>query len=118
MNTRTRNYLVGLFALTLCGSAMAHGPQAGTVYPDRNVVASAVVWGNSGGFSGWAGSLNLNAVYGYVPRYAIQVVPVPSGHRHGPSCHHGSRHGVERSAWKRHRHGHAPDRGHGRYDHH
>jgi hypothetical protein len=123
MNTRRRNFLVGLVALALCGSAIAHGPQARIGYPDGNVIASAVVWGNSRGLAGWTGSLNLISVHGYVPRYAVQMAPFRSGHRHGPACHHGSRyhasghhgprHAGERYAWKRHAHGHAQDRGHG-----
>jgi len=113
MKTRNRNIIAGLFALTLCGSALAHDPG----YPGDNWSGSAVVWSGSQGYAGWSGTLSFGNLYRYAPVYGAVVVPVSPGHRHGPSCHHVSRYAYERAYRKGYKHGNKQSRRHG-YEHH
>jgi hypothetical protein len=93
MEIRKRNFLFGLLALTLCGSALAHDPAPPVGYPGSNWSGSATVWGVSQGYAGWSGTLAFGNVYGYAPGYVTLVAPVPVVHRHGPSRRHASSHG-------------------------
>jgi hypothetical protein len=114
MKTRNRNLLAGLFALTLCGSALAHGPTPPAGYPGGNLSGSATVWSSSQGFSGWAGTLSFGNVYAHAPGYVTVVAPAPVGHRHGPSCFHAPSYGHEH--YKGYKHGGRKGNRHG-YEH-
>ncbi len=114
MNARNRNLLVGLFALALCGSALAHEPGAHGSYPSGNWSGSATRLGRFTGL--------LRVVRQSEFRHRVWIRARlrswwPSvfrrGHRHGPSCHHarrtamrilpkGNKHGQKHG----HRHGH------------
>jgi hypothetical protein len=111
MKTRNRNLLVGLFALTLCGSALAHDPAPPVGYPGGNLSGSATVWGGSQGYAGWSGTLSFGNVYGYAPGYVTVVAPVSAWHRHGPACHHAPSYG--RAHYKGNKHGRKKGHWHG-----
>jgi len=112
MKTRNRNLLVGLFALTLCGSTLAHDPVPPGGYPGGTLSGSATLWGGSQGYAGWYGTLSFGNVFGYAPGYVTVIAPVSAGHRHSPACHRapshvrahykGSKHGRKKGHW----HGH------------
>ena len=118
MNTRNRSFLLGLIAIALCGSALAHESGAYNYYPDTSWSGSATVWGGSRGYSGWSGSLSLGTAYGYPPAYVPVAVPVPTGHRHGASCHHVSRYGYENAYRKGYKHGKKHGKKHRRWHRH
>ena len=113
MKTRNRSLLVGLFALTLCGSVMAHDPASRTGYPVGNWSGSATVWSGSQGFAGWSGTLTFGNVYGFAPPYVAVAAAVPPGHRHGPSSHHGPRYGYGHAYHKGYKHDHKQRQRHG-----
>lgn len=115
MNARNRNVLLGLIAIALCGSALAHESGAYDSYPGVRWSGSATLWGGSGGYSGWSGNLSVGSAYGYPPAYVPVAVAVPIGHRHGASCHHVSQYGYENAYRKGYKHGKKHGRRHGHH---
>ena len=110
MKTRNRIGIVGLLLLLMCGSALAHGPGGRVAYPDSGWSGAVTVWGGSGGYSGWSGTVNYNwgAPYGYAPAYGPWVAP----HRHGAHCVHPRGHGYAKAYRKGFRHGRGHSHGH------
>ena len=115
MKARNPNVLIGLLALVLSGSALAHNPGQQVGYPSGNWSGSATVWGGSQGYSGWSGNLSVGSAYGYPPAYVPVAVPVPIRHRHGASCHHVSRYGYDNAYRKGYKHGKKHGRRHGHH---
>jgi hypothetical protein len=113
MKNRNLFLVPGLLALALCGPALAHDPDHRAAYTGDAWSGSATIWGNSRGYAGWSGSLNLGAVYSYPQGYILVTPPLP-GHRHVASCHHAAppryAHGYRRG----YKHGHGHFRGHGK----
>ncbi|MBT8048977.1 MAG: hypothetical protein HKN57_00720 [Xanthomonadales bacterium] len=99
-----RVFWIGLLALALCETALAHGWNGSVGYRDSGWTGSVAVYGNSSGYSGYSGALSYGSVYGYAPVIAAPV------HGHGPQCYHGSRYG---HPGRFHR-GHGPGRSHGK----
>jgi hypothetical protein len=114
MKARNPNVLIGLLALALSGSALAHNPGQQVGHPSGNWSGSATVWGGSQGYSGWSGNLSFGTVYGYAPGYVPWAYPYPAGHRHGPSCHHAPPRAYGHGHWKGYGHNRGHNRGHGR----
>jgi len=118
MKTRIRKVLIALTLLTFCGWAAAHEPVP--YHPQPGVTGNITIWGGSHGFSGWSGNISLGQVHGYPPAYLPVLASLPSGHRHGPSCHHVPRyaHGPGHGKKHKHRRGHDGHSDTGHYGHH
>lgn len=102
---------LGLMALMLSGTVLANGNGVYVGYPDNYWSGGVTVYGDSSGYSGYSGTVNLNGGYAPVPVYAPVYVPVyvpVAGPRHGPRGHHRPKHRHSRH------HGHRRCRGHGR----
>jgi len=104
MNIHNGYLVMGLLALALSGSAMAHDPGHHATYPDGAWSGSATVWGHAQGFSGWSGTLRFGAVYAYPTAYA-PVVPMAAVHHHLESCRHAPPRHHARAMAKHFKHG-------------
>jgi len=113
MKIRNGTLLAGMAALALCGPVLAHESSAYGGYAERQWSGNASAWGSSQGHSGWSGSLGYGSVYGYAPGYIPWLAAFPSGHRHGPACHHPPRHGHYKKHWKAYKHGRGHRHRHG-----
>jgi hypothetical protein len=102
---------LGLMALMLSGTALANGHGVYGGYPDSYWSGGVTVYGDSSGYSGYSGTINLNGGYAPVPVYAPVYAPVyvpVAVPRHGPRGHHRPKHRHSRH------HGNRRCRGHGR----
>jgi len=118
MKTRNRYLVFGLLALALSGSALAHEAGQSAAYPAGAWSGNATIWGNSQGYSGWLGNLNIGAVFGYAPGFVPVAVPLPRSHRHAASCHHAPPRVHSHAYRQGHPRGHARGHGKGYRGHH
>jgi len=105
MKTRCTFLLIGMLAMVLSGSVLAHGSGSYDAYGYEPWSGSATVWGNSQGHSGYSGTLS----YGYGHAYSPGYIPW-AGHQHGPRCQHGPGYSYDRA----HRQGYKHGRKHGK----
>lgn len=108
--------VLGLMALLLSGNALANGPGVYGGYPGSSWSGGVTVYGDSRGYTGYSGTINVGGGYAtapvYMPAYAPAYVPVyvpayvpVAAPRYGPRGHYRKHH---------RNHGHGRCRGHGK----